>query len=146
MASDFRQRLQLLEERFQQGVAEFKETSREFDKTLAAAREKYPPMTAEQQERLAEHYRGGNAGPELREIQAKVDRGEITWDEIRKGSRDPELTERYYAAMADSKGGQLLRAAANGEPIERYLPEDPDDEDSVSDDDYFEVTSQVPSR
>ena len=128
--STFQQRLAQLEERYQAGVAEFRKASREFEQTLAAVRQKYPPMTQKQREDLAEHYRSGAAGERMREIQAKVDRGEVTWDEIESGSADPELTRDYYQSFEE--GGRLLRAAANGEPIENYLDQYPDEEDTAS--------------
>lgn len=147
--TSFQQRLAQLEERYQAGVAEFRRASREFEQSLAAVRQKYPPMTQKQREDLAEHYRSGAAGDQLREIQAKVDRGEITWDQIESGTVDPELTRAYYQSFEE--GGRLLKAAVDGEPIEDYLPQYTDDDVAgqeepeqprhrapVDDDDHFE--------
>jgi hypothetical protein len=141
--SSFQQRLARLEERYQQGVAEFKKASAELAKTLETMRQKYPPMTAKQRADLAEHYRSGAAGPQLREIQQKVDAGELTWEQVARGTADPRLTEAYWSSFGD--GGMLLKAAADGEPIEDYLPDYTDDDvspqqestvDSSGDDDF----------
>lgn len=147
--SSFQWRLQQLEERYQEGVAQFKKASTELEKTLSTVRQKYPPLTAKQSAELADHYRSGAAGATLREIQEKVDRGELTWDQVEQGTADPRLTDAYWKSFGN--GAALLKAAADGEPIENHLPRYTDNDvepegagrsssghERPDDDEYFE--------
>ncbi|SFD62788.1 hypothetical protein SAMN04487819_101400 [Actinopolyspora alba] len=142
--SSFSERLRAVEDRYQQGAAEFERMRQEHESSLREARENYPPLTERQNEEITEYYRSGQAGAELRRLQLMVDRGEVTWGEIKRGECDPEWTEAYYASFEE--GGRLLRAAVEGEPVERYLPQETPAEKSpaeepISDDEYFENQS-----
>jgi hypothetical protein len=122
-----------LREQFQAQAQEFKQVSAEFGQQLAKARQDYPPLTKDQRAQLEAHYRSGKAGKDLQELQAMVDRGQVTWDAIESGKADPELTEKYYGAMGQAK--TYLQAAVEGRDINEFLPKSdrPDDDDDGDD-------------
>lgn len=44
---------------------------------------------------VAESFRTGRSGPAARALQERVDRGELTWRQIREGTTDPPATRLY---------------------------------------------------
>jgi hypothetical protein len=81
----------------------------------------FQPMTPEQEEELTKSYRSGAAGPELRDLQGRVDRGEVTWEAIKSGTAEPELVAKYIRSQA--KLGQLVTAAAQGKDMDKFFEE-----------------------
>jgi hypothetical protein len=43
----------------------------------------------------AESFRSGRSGRAAQTLQERVDRGELTWRQIREGTADPDATRRY---------------------------------------------------
>lgn len=84
--------------RFRQAIAEASQSCRA---TSAAARKasasgiEQTPEYQRLERAAAEHFRSGKAGADARELQVRVDRGELTWRQIREGTSDPEATALY---------------------------------------------------
>lgn len=109
--------------RMAQARAEFEAVNAEVRTEIATVAEEFAPLTGEQEEELAEHYRSGEAGPVLRDLQARVDRGDTTWDAIKSGHAEPpELTEKYVESQ--TKLGRALKAASEGRDMKEFLDEE----------------------
>src|SRR5690349_2702321 len=102
-------RLKELDALFQQSVADLKTARGELTKETEKAREEFPPLNEEQEEDLAEHYRSGEAGEAMADIQQRVDAGEFTWDDIRFGRTGQEVTDAYFNSLRGL--GPMMRAA-----------------------------------
>jgi hypothetical protein len=129
MADWMPSRLRDLDARFQQSVADLTAAQRAVTHEIEKAREEFPPLNEEQEEELAEHYRSGDAGEAMADIQERVDAGEFTWNDVRLGKVDEEVIETYAASLQGV--GPMLRAASDGEDLDEYLaarrrPDDPD--------------------
>jgi hypothetical protein len=109
--------------RLKQAIAEASQACRE---TSAAAREHARSEVTETAEyrRLeratAEHFRSGRAGPAAQTLQQRVDRGELTWRQIRDGGCDPDATRLYLQHQRS-----MLDTVAE---LHRQLASSPDDE------------------
>jgi hypothetical protein len=122
-------RLKELDALFQQSVADLRTVRGQLAKETEEARQEFPPLNEEQEEELAEHYRSGEAGEAMADVQQRVDRGEFTWDDVRFGRVDQEVGEAYFDSLRGL--GPMMRAANDGEDPDEYLaarrrPDDPD--------------------
>lgn len=122
-------RLRELDRLFQQSVADLKAVRDELVKETEEAREAFPPLNEEQEEELADHYRSGDAGEAMADIQRRVDAGEFTWDDVKFGRVDQEVSDSYFTSLRGL--GPMMRAANDGEDLDEYLaarrpPDDPD--------------------
>jgi hypothetical protein len=90
--------LRQLTAQFDAAVAEATRASRD---ASAAARETArrdvtaAPEYQRLERKVAEDFRSGQCGPVARELQTRVDRGDLTWRQIREGGVDPEATRLY---------------------------------------------------
>lgn len=92
------ERLRALTAELRDAVAEVREASREARETLRDLAATDVTGTAEYQRlerEAAESFRSGGAGDAARTLQERVDGGELTWQEIREGTTDPEATRLY---------------------------------------------------
>ncbi|HYS41883.1 MAG TPA: hypothetical protein VEO01_40215 [Pseudonocardiaceae bacterium] len=104
-----------------ESTAQFNQVRGEVEAELNRAREEFAPLNAQQLDALAEHYRSGAAGPELRDLQRRVDLGETTWDDIKTGRADPPLVQAYLRSQ--SKLGQLVKAGSEGRDMDEFFEE-----------------------
>lgn len=79
-------------------VAEVRRTSQEARTAIRSVVRTDVTGTAEYQRlerEVAESFRSGRSGPVARALQERVDRGELTWRQIREGTADPAATRLY---------------------------------------------------
>jgi hypothetical protein len=79
-------------------VVEVRRTSQEARTAVRSVARTDVTGTAEYQRlerEVAESFRSGRSGPVARALQERVDRGELTWRQIREGSVDPAATRLY---------------------------------------------------
>lgn len=123
MTSWMPKRLKEIEAAYNASVANLKAAQGELAKHVEETRRQFEGLTREQEEQLAEHYRSGKAGKEMRELQLMVDREEITWDDVRAGRVDPpQLADAYWRNQ--EKLGRLLQAAGEGRNLDDFLDEE----------------------
>jgi hypothetical protein len=101
--------------------ADFEAVRGQVSAELDQMRREFPPLTEAQEGELKKRYRSGAAGPLLRDLQRRVDLGETTWQAIKAGTAPPELTQAYLNSQ--SKLGQLIKAAADGEDMDESFAE-----------------------
>jgi hypothetical protein len=122
--------LRALTAQFDAVAAEAKQASREASATARAAAAAPVTTTAEYQrleQNAAEYFRSGECGQTVRALQERVDRGDLTWRQIRDGDTDPEAT-RTYRENQDT----ILTGIAKIHRDELPDPgDDPDDDEPV---------------
>jgi hypothetical protein len=92
------ERLRALTTELRSSVAEVRRASHEARTAIRNVAQTDVTRTAEFQrlEREAgESFRSGKSGPAARTLQERVDRGELTWRQIREGTADPAATRLY---------------------------------------------------
>jgi hypothetical protein len=92
------ERLRALTTELRASVAEVRRTSHEARTAIRNVAQTDVTHTAEYQKlerESAESFRSGRSGPTARALQDRVDRGELTWRQIREGSADPAATRLY---------------------------------------------------
>ncbi|HEX4223742.1 MAG TPA: hypothetical protein VHZ97_15350 [Pseudonocardiaceae bacterium] len=121
MSSEVSAALQGIARRMAEANAQFEQVRGEVTAEMDKVAKEFQPMTPEQEEELTKSYRSGAAGPELRDLQGRVDRGEVTWEAIKSGTAEPELVAKYIRSQA--KLGQLVTAAAAGKDMDKFFEE-----------------------
>src|SRR4051794_2734234 len=89
------ERLRALTAELRASVVEVRRTSQEARTAVRSVARTDVTGTAEYQRlerEVAESFRSGRSGPVARALQERVDRGELTWRQIREGSVDPAAT------------------------------------------------------
>jgi hypothetical protein len=92
------ERLRALTIELRASVAEVRRASQEARAAVQAVARTDVTGTAEYQRlerEAAESFRSGRSGPAARTLQERVDRGELTWRQIREGTADPAATRLY---------------------------------------------------
>jgi hypothetical protein len=92
------ERLRRLTAELRSSVAEVHRASAEARSAIrAAARTEVTgtPEFRKLEREVAESFRSGRSGPAARRLQERVDRGELTWQQIREGTEDPAATRLY---------------------------------------------------
>lgn len=92
------ERLRALTAELRASVAEVRRTSEEARAAIRAVARTDVTGTAEYrrlERAVAESFRSGRSGPVARALQERVDRGELTWQQIREGTADPAATRLY---------------------------------------------------
>jgi predicted transcriptional regulator len=92
------ERLRTLTAELRASVAEVRRTSQEARTAIRGVARTDVTGTAEYQRlerEVAESFRSGKSGPAARALQERVDRGELTWRQIREGTADPAATRLY---------------------------------------------------
>jgi hypothetical protein len=132
-------RLRKLTEQFNSAVAEANQASREASAaahavTSSAASGDVTGTAAYRrlERKVAEHFRSGHCGRAARDLQERVDRGELTWRQIREGGADPDATRLYLENQDVMLAGI---AAVHREDSEGPDEEPPDGPDTGPDDD-----------
>ncbi|MGB3437811.1 MAG: hypothetical protein WBA97_03570 [Actinophytocola sp.] len=77
---------------------------RDFSRTDVTKTPEYQRLERE----VAERFRSGRSGPAARALQERVDRGELTWRQLREGTADPAATRLYQenqSAFLDEMAG-----------------------------------------
>jgi hypothetical protein len=127
--------LRALTAQFNAAAAEATQACREASAIARAA--VAAPVTAEEYQRLeqkaAEHFRTGKCGQSVRDLQERVDRGDLTWRQIRDGDTDPEAT-RTYRENQDTILAGIARIHREESPDPGDDPtnrDDPDDDGPV---------------
>jgi hypothetical protein len=121
--------LRQLTAQFNAAVAEATQASREASATaraMAATDVTTSPEYRRLERRVADYFRSGRCGQAVRDLQDRVDRGELTWQQIRDGDTDPEAT-RIYLENQDI----MLAGIAT---VRREDPPDPGDDPPRRDD------------
>lgn len=134
MTDDWLPRLRALTAQFDAVAAEATQACREASAIARAAAAAPVTTTAEYQrleQKAAEYLRSGKCGQSVRDLQERVDRGDLTWRQIRDGDTDPEATRTYrenqdtiLAGIAKVHGEELPDA----DPTNR---DEPDDDEPV---------------
>lgn len=93
------ERIRALTAELRTSVAEVRRTSQEartairgVARTDVTGTVEYPRLERE----VAESFRSGRSGPVARALQERVDRGELTWRQIRESTADPAATRLYH--------------------------------------------------
>ncbi|HWE91407.1 MAG TPA: hypothetical protein VG317_18245 [Pseudonocardiaceae bacterium] len=121
MNSSFVASIAAIRQRMADASAEFDQARGEVAAEIERAQEQFRPPTDAQERALTEHYRSGAAGPAMRDLQRRVDRGETTWDDIKSGRAEPELVQSYLNSQ--SKLGSMIKAASEGQDLDEFLAE-----------------------
>lgn len=90
--------LRALTAELRSSVAQVRRAGQDARATMRAIASKDVTATAEFQRlerEVAESFRSGRSGPAARTLQERVDRGELTWRQIREGTADPAATRLY---------------------------------------------------
>jgi hypothetical protein len=83
---------------FEAAIQDARQATTTATESLRRLRATDPTTTREYQElekKVAERFRSGKYGPEIREMQTRIDRGESTWQQIRAGAGDENLARLY---------------------------------------------------
>jgi hypothetical protein len=92
------ERLRALTTELRSSVAEVRRASQEARAAIRTVAQTDVTATAEFQRlerEVGESFRSGKSGPAARALQERVDRGELTWRQIREGTADPAATRLY---------------------------------------------------
>lgn len=122
---------------FNAAVQEASQTSRDASATARALAASAGDITAapayQRLERLsAEHFRSGRGGPVARQLQERVDRGEVIWRQIWSGEADPETTELYQKNQSAILSGiDETHRLDTAPPTEDHDDDDPDDDGPI---------------
>jgi predicted transcriptional regulator len=93
-----RERLRALTAELRASVAEVRRTTQEARTAIRNVARTDVTGTAEYrrlEREVAESFRSGRSGQVARALQERVDRGELTWQQIREGTADPAATRLY---------------------------------------------------
>jgi hypothetical protein len=97
------QRLHALTAELRTSVAEVRRAGQAARTAMRAISRTDVTATAEFQRlerEVAESFRSGRSGPAARALQERVDRGELTWQQIRERTADPGATRLYLENQA----------------------------------------------
>lgn len=139
--STLTERLRALTAELRSSVAEVQVAAADARESMRAAREVDVTGTEEYrrlERESAEAFRSGRSGRAAQDLQEKVDRGELTWREIREGGVDPEATRLYLenqSAFLDevSRIKQELDEREEDDDRQDAGRFDPDDDDPDDD-------------
>lgn len=93
------ERIRALTAELRTSVAEVRRTSQEARTAIRGVARTDVTGTVEYQRlerEVAESFRSGRSGPVARALQERVDRGELTWRQIRESTADPAATRLYH--------------------------------------------------
>lgn len=123
---------------FNTAVQEATQASREASTAARAAAASSGDITATPayqrlERRSAEHFRSGRGGPAARQLQERVDRGELTWQQIWSGAADAETTKLYLENQSAILSGidEARRLETTSTSEDRGHDDDPDDEGPI---------------
>jgi hypothetical protein len=92
------ERLRALRAELHASVTEVRRVSHEARAAIRGVARTDVTRTAEYQRlerEVAESFRSGRSGPAAQALQGRVDRGELTWRQLREGAADPATTRLY---------------------------------------------------
>jgi type II secretory pathway component PulM len=137
------ERLRALTAELRGSVAEVQRASqearaaiRDFSRTAVTGTPEYQRLERE----VAETFRSGRSGPAARALQERVDRGELTWRQIREGTGDPaasRLYQEHQSALLDEmarvkRDVEEADAAAERAVVEHRRERDDDEEQPMT--------------